>query len=227
VRALCVVASSFLFVNGLIYLPLADAIAIAFTGPLFITALAPLMLGEQVGWRRWSAVLAGFAGVLFMVRPGSGAMQLAVLFPLAAACAGGLRDLISRRISQTETSSGVLLFTTLTVIAAGLVTLPFGWAGVRWNDLGVFAASGALVAGGQYLMIEAFRHGEAAMVAPFKYTTMVWAVLFGFILFGELPDGWTLFGTAFVVCAGLYIMHREARLARRPIAAGPRPPSRL
>jgi drug/metabolite transporter (DMT)-like permease len=226
-RAFCVVISSFAFVTGLIYLPLADAIAVAFTGPLFITALAPLVLKEVVGWRRWAAVLVGFSGVLLMVRPGQGTVQLAVLFPMAAACAGGLRDLITRRISNSVSSSGVLLFTTLTVIAAGLATTPFAWQQVRLADLGIFAASGALIAGGQYMMIEAFRHGEAAMVAPFKYTTMVWAVLFGFLLFGDLPGAWTLSGTAFVICAGLYILHRETRIMRRPLSAGPRPPMRL
>ncbi|GBE44576.1 riboflavin transporter [bacterium BMS3Bbin10] len=227
VRALCVVASSFLFVNGLIHLQLADAIAITFTGPLFITALAPFALGEFVGWRRWLAVSIGFVGILFIFRPGYGAMQWAVLFPLGAALCGGVRDLITRRISRSETSVAVLLVTTCAVILAGLATVPFAWVQIRVGDLGTFAASGMLIAGGHYLMIEAFRHGEAALVAPFKYTSMVWAVLFGFLIFGQLPDQWTLVGTAIVIGAGLYVLHREVRLTRSPIAAGPRPPSRM
>ncbi len=214
-RAVCVIASAFLFVNGLYYLPLADAIAVTFAGPLFITAMAPLVLGEHVGWRRWLAVLAGFAGVLCMVRPGGGAMQWAILLPLGATLCGGVRDLITRRISQTETSVAVLLVTTAVVMLAGLATAPFGWAPVRAADLWTFAASGMLIAGAHYLMIEAFRQGEAALVAPFKYTSMVWAVLFGFILFGDLPDRWTLLGAAVVILAGLYILRREALRGRR------------
>ncbi len=127
-RGLCVVASSFLFVTGLRYLPLADAVAIAFTGPLFITAMAPYALGEKVGWRRRGAVLAGFLGVVVMARPGGEALQWAVLLPLGAALCGGVRDLITRRISRSETSVSVLFVTTAVVMLAGLASLPWGWA---------------------------------------------------------------------------------------------------
>lgn len=226
-RALCVIGSSFFFVNGLVHLQLADAIAITFTGPLFITALAPFALGEYVGWRRWLAVLIGFVGILFIFRPGYGALQWAALFPLGAAFCGSIRDLITRRISQTESTVAVLLVTTCAVILAGLATVPFAWAEVRISDLGTFAASGMLIAGGHYFMIEAFRQGEAALVAPFKYTFMVWAVLYGFLFFGHLPDRWTLVGTAIVIAAGLYVLHREMKLTKTPIAAGPRPPARM
>lgn len=225
-RAIFVVGSSFFFVNGLIHLKLADAIAVTFTGPLFITALAPLALGEQVGWRRWLAVLVGFAGVLFIVRPDSGVVQWAVLFPLGAALCGSIRDLITRRISQTESSVAVLFFTTCTVIFASSLTLPFAWSAVTSVDFMIFAFSALLVAGGQYLMIEAFRHGEAGLVAPLKYSFMIWAVLFGYLLFGELPDGWTVLGALVVVTASLYVLQRELRLAPRPAPARSRPPMR-
>ena len=210
-RGLCVIAGSFLFVTGLRYLPLADAVAIAFTGPLFITAMAPYALGEKVGWRRRGAVLAGFLGVLIMARPGGEALQWAVLLPLGAALCGGVRDLITRRIARSETTVAMLGVTTAVVMLAGLATAPWGWAPLRGPDLWVFAASGVVVAGAHYLMIEAFRHAEAALVAPFKYTTMIWAVLFGYLFFGDLPDAWTLAGAAVVVLAGLYILHRETR----------------
>ena len=210
-RGVLVIAGSFLFVNGLRYLPLADAIAISFTGPLFTTAMAPYALGEKVGWRRRGAVLVGFLGVLIMARPGGGALQWAVLLPLGAALCGGVRDLITRRIARSETTVAMLFVTTAVVTLAGLTTAPFGWAPLRAADIWVFAASGALVAGAHYLLIEAFRHAEAALVAPFKYTSMVWAVLFGYLIFGDLPDAWTLAGAAVVVLAGLYILHRETR----------------
>ncbi len=214
-RGVCVIASSFLFVTGLRYLPLADAIAVAFTGPLFVTAMAPYALGERVGWRRRLAVLAGFLGVLIMARPGGEAMQWALLFPLGAALCGGTRDLITRRISRTETTVSVLFVTTLMVVLAGLATFPLGWAPLRAGDLWVFASSGTLIAGAHYLMIEAFRLGEAALVAPFKYTSMVWALLFGFLIFGDLPDASTLLGAGVVVLAGFYVLRRETRGRRR------------
>ena len=221
-RGVLVIASAFLFINGLRHLTLTDAIAVAFTGPLFITALAPLVLGEKVGWRRWIAVLIGFAGVLFMLRPGSAALQWAVIFPLGAAVCGGLRDLITRRIAGTETTVAVLATTTTFVLFAGLATAPFtAWAPLKTADLGMFAASGALIAVAHTLMIEAFRRGEAALVAPFKYSSLIWATLIGYAAFGELPDGWTIAGAVTIILAGLYVLHRETTLKRRnpPVAA--------
>ena len=207
-------ASGFLFISGISYLPLADAIAITFAGPLFITILAAPMLGEDVGWRRWAAVAVGFFGVLVMVRPSSEAIQLAALFPLGASLAGALRDITTRRISAHETSMSILLFSTLSVILFGLGTLPFGWAPLTLLDLGLMGLSGLFVGGAHYFLIERFRWAEAALLAPFKYANMVWAVIFGFIIFADLPDAWTLSGAGFVVVCGLYIAHRETLMAK-------------
>lgn len=214
-RAVCVIASAFLFINGLRHLALADAIAVAFTGPLFITAMAPLVLRERVGWRRWAAVLVGFAGVIFMLRPGGDVLQWAILFPLGAAVCGGMRDLITRRISGTETTVSVLAVTTTVVLLAGLSTALFSdWVHPKPADLVKFAISGALLAVAHTLMIEAFRRGEATLVAPFKYSSLLWATLFGFLMFGELPDLWTVAGAAVIALAGLYVFRREARIRR-------------
>jgi len=221
-RGCCVIAGAFLFITGLRHLALADAIAIAFTGPLFITAMAPLVLGENVGWRRWLAVLVGFAGVLFMLRPGSEALQWAIVFPLGAAICGGLRDLVTRRIAGTETTVAVLAVTTTAVLLAGLATAPFvDWVQLRPADIATFATSGALIAVAHSLMIEAFRRGEATLVAPFKYSSLLWATLIGYLMFGELPDTWTLVGAVVIVLAGLYVLHRETQLKRRqqPVTA--------
>ena len=221
-RGCCVIAGAFLFITGLRHLALADAIAIAFTGPLFITAMAPLVLREKVGWRRWLAVMAGFAGVLFMLRPGSDALQWAIVFPLGAAICGGLRDLVTRRIAGTETTVAVLAVTTTAVLLAGLATAPFvDWVQPRPADIATFAASGALIAVAHSLMIEAFRRGEATLVAPFKYSALLWATLIGYLMFGELPDTWTLIGAVVIVLTGLYVLHRETRLKRqqKPVIA--------
>jgi drug/metabolite transporter (DMT)-like permease len=155
-----------------------------------------------------------------MVRPGSGALQWAILFPLGAAVCGGLRDLITRKISATETTMSVLAVTTTVVLLAGLTTAPFGWNTLRATDLILFAASGGLIATAHTLMIEAFRRGEAALVAPYKYSSLIWAVLIGFLMFGTLPDGWTLAGGGIIIGAGLYVLRRELRASARAKAAG-------
>ena len=225
-RSILVIASTFLFVTGLQFLPLATAISAIFMGPLFITAMAPIILSERVGWRRWLAVLVGFAGVLIMVRPGTDAFQWAILFPIAGAMCGGLRDLITRRISQGESTLAMLGLTTIVIMLAGIATIPFGWSEFSSHDIGKFALSGALVCGGHYLMIDAFRRGEAGLVAPFKYTSLLWAIVIGYIAFGELPDQWTLAGAAIIISAGLYVFYRETQLRRvAAIAAKEQPAS--
>lgn len=206
--------SGFLFITGITYLPLADAIAITFAGPLFITILAAPMLGESVGWRRWTAVVVGFFGVLVMLRPTMEALQLAALLPLGASLAGALRDITTRRISANETSLSILLFSTLAVIVFGLGTLPFGWAPLTLRDLGLMGLSGLFVGGAHYFLIERFRWAEASLLAPFKYLTMIWAVIFGFLIFGDLPDSWTLSGAGFLIVCGVYIAHRETVTAK-------------
>ena len=214
-RGICVIAGAFLFINGLRHLSLTDAIAVAFTGPLFITAMAPLVLGEKVGWRRWAAVLVGFAGVIFMLRPGGDVLQWAIVFPLGAAICGGIRDLITRRIAGTETTVAVLAVTTTAVLFAGLSTALFSeWIAPRLTDIATFAASGALIAVAHTLMIEAFRRGEATLVAPFKYSSLLWATLIGYFMFGEIPDLWTITGAMIIVLAGLYVFRREAQIKK-------------
>ena len=209
VRAALVIVGTFLFVSGLAYLPLADAIAIAFAGPLFITALAQPLLGEHVGWRRWSAVLTGFIGILFIVRPGGAVVQWAVLLPLTASLAGALRDLLTRHLSSQETTVAMLFYTTLGVILASLVTIPFIWVPVPFVDWGWFALSGFLVGFAHFLMIETFRYGEATLVAPFKYSGVIWAGLLGFLIWGDIPDFTTIVGVSILVFSGIYILHRE------------------
>ena len=178
---------------------------------MFLTALATPMLGERVGWRRWSAVAAGFAGVLLMLRPTGGALYWAALLPLGAALAGAFRDVFTRRIAVTETTIGILVVSTAAVTLAGLATVPFGWQPLVARDIGLFALAGLLLGGAHYLMIESFRFAEVALIAPFKYASMIWATAFGFIIWGHLPNAWVLAGSTLVIGSGLYILHRETR----------------
>lgn len=214
-RGFCVIGSSFAFVTGLSYLPLADAIAIAFAGPLFVTLMAPLMLGEHVGWRRWMAVLVGFVGVLVIVQPGSGAFQWFAVFPLVASFLGGMRDIITRKMAASETSVAVLFVTTSAVVIAGFVSYFFSeWKPVETQHIKFFVGSGLLIGIAHYLIIESFRLGEAALVSPFKYVNVLWAALFGYLIFGDLPGSSTMLGALIVTLCGIYILHRERLRAR-------------
>ena len=214
IRAGFLVATQFLMVTSLGLLPLADVTALSFSGPLVITALAGPMLGEQVGWRRWAAVVVGFSGVLIMVRPDPEIFRIAALLPILAASSGALRDLVTRRISTGESSIAILCFSTSAVLLAGLVSMLFDHVPLNMADLPLLAVAGCLQGAAHFILIEAFRHGEAAVIAPFKYTALPCAAVFGFLLFGQIPDIWIVTGAMPVICAGLYIVHRE-RLKHR------------
>lgn len=213
-RAGLMTASTFCFVTGLSLLPIADAIAISFAGPILTTALAIPLLGESVGWRRWTAILVGFAGVLIMVQPTGDAFRLAALAPLGAALFGALRDVCTRRISATESSAAILMVSTALVTVAGFATWPFGWNPIRPEHLWMFAISGVFVGLAQYLLIEAFRLGEVAIVAPFKYSSLLWAVLIGAVFWGDVPDKIVILGAIVLVGSGLYLIRRDTKARR-------------
>lgn len=212
-RALLAVASSYLFVHGLHYLPLAEATAASFAGPIFLTALAGPLLGEKVGVRRWAAVWVGFAGVLVMLRPSGEALNWYILLPVGAACTGALRDLVTRRISAADNATSILFTTNVATCVAGAV-FAGAWSTPTLAHVGMLALSGLLVGGAHYLHIEAFRLAEAATIAPFRYSSIVWGVLFGFAFFGQLPGPWVIAGSMLVIASGLYIMQRERRRPR-------------
>jgi drug/metabolite transporter (DMT)-like permease len=208
-RAILVIIGTYLFISSLKYLPIADAVAITFAGPLFVTAMAPRLLSEQVGWRRWMAVFAGLVGIIVIMRPGGGLIQWAALLPLAASLAGAFRDILTRHMSAKESSVSLLFYTSLAVTLAGLATVPFVWTPVSLTDWGWFALSGLMVGGAHFLMIETFRFGEAALVAPFRYSGVIWAALLGYFVWGDIPDSGTVIGISIVVAAGIYILHRQ------------------
>ena len=211
-RGICVIGSSFSFVTALHYMPLADTIAIAFAGPLFVTLMAPIILRERVGWRRWSAVLTGFAGVIIIVRPGGTDFGLVALLPICAAFLGGLRDVVTRKMAPTESTVAVLFITTTAVCSAGWMSYFFSdWAPVEWHHVKYLVGSGLLIGVAHYLIIESFRWGEAAVISPLKYGNLLWAALFGYLFFGEVPDGYTILGAAVLVASGLYILRRERK----------------
>ena len=210
-RAVLFIATATLISTSMILLPLADAAAILFAGPLFITALAPWMLGEVVGWRRWTAVTTGFVGVLIMLRPTPNAIQLLALFPLAAALCSAFRDIVTRKISASESTNAIMFWSTISLIAAGSVTALFGWKMPTLSEFGLFAITGVIAGSANYMMIESYRAAEASVVSPFKYTAILWAVALGYVIWGDTPDAFILAGSVLVIGSGLYILYRETR----------------
>lgn len=202
------------FFTGLKHLPLAEAIAVAFTAPLFITALSRPLLGEAVGPRRWMAVGVGFLGALVMLRPGTAAFRGEALLILVSAFAFALAMLLTRRMAATETNAAMFAYTT---IAASLISLPFAvqvWRAPAIDHYWVFGMIALFGSMAAYLMIQAYRHAPAAVVAPFEYTALLWGSLIGWVLWQERPDLFVWLGAAIVILSGVYITHREARSAR-------------
>ena len=217
-------------------LPLADATAISFASPLITVALAAIILKERVRFYRWTAVLVGFAGVIVMLIPHldishyvtAGAMATATagsIFALVAAFCSRHRDQ-TRRLTQSETTSSIVFYFSLVTALAGLVTLPFAWHTPTGSELLMLIATGVFGGIAHIFLMESYRYAPASVVAPFDYTSMLWALLLGYWMFGELPSGLVYVGASIVASAGLFVIWRERQLGlqRAREAEGPRAP---
>jgi drug/metabolite transporter (DMT)-like permease len=210
------------FFGALALMPLGDAVAIMFTAPILLTALAAPLLGERVGWRRWTAVLVGFAGVLVVIRPGGGGYGPEALLPLVAAfCIAG-RDILVRRLPSGLDNRAVVLATTLALLAYGAVTSLVVWRPVTVGLLLGTTAGAVTVTLAFLAYVEATRTAEVSYLQPFKYGAIPLSYLWGFLVFGDVPDAVGALGVAAIVGSGLFIWWRERRLARarhEPVAA--------
>ncbi|MFA5123122.1 DMT family transporter [Zavarzinia sp.] len=214
-RGMIGTVSLFTFFLAYRYLELADAIALSFVSPLFMTALSVPILGEQVGWRRWTAIAVGFLGVLVIVRPGGGLFTPLALLPIAGAFTYALVGVTIRVLSRTEASVTIVFYFGLfSSIVAGL-GLPFVWqtpASLQdWiGQIGIGLIGGVA----QMAMTSAFSRAPVSVVAPFDYTAIIWASVLGYLVWGDVPVAGTFAGAALVIGSGLYILHRETRLRR-------------
>jgi drug/metabolite transporter (DMT)-like permease len=210
-----------LFFLAVSYLPLADATTFYLAGPIYVTALSALLLGEQVGWRRWLAVLAGFAGVVIALRPSAATLTWPALIALTGSVAFALLMIVTRLLRDTRDL--VLITSQMTgTFALGAVTTPFAWVTPSPRDLIFLVGIGAISVGAQFAINRSLKLAPASVVVPYQYSMLVWAILFGYFAFGDVPDKFMLAGSAIIVAAGLYIFHREQILARRePVLAPP------
>jgi drug/metabolite transporter (DMT)-like permease len=209
VRGLCVVGSSVLFVNGVHQMSMAQATTISFLSPLLVTVLSIPLLGESVGPRRWAAVAAGLLGMLVVVRPGMGTFQPAALFGVGSSACWALSLIITRKISASDSPQTTVLCSAALGTVVLSVMLPFAAAWPTPGQLGLAVLMGIVASGGQLLVILAHRIAPASLLAPFFYGQLITATALGFLVFGDLPDQWTLTGAGIIIASGLYTAHRE------------------
>ena len=212
-RGLCLLGSTAFNFAALQTLQLAEAAAIAFSAPMLTIALAGPLLGEWAGWRRWLAVLAGFAGVLVITRPGYGAFGIGHVLALCSTLCYCFYVILTRRMSASETPASLIFYSALAPAILMAPVVPFTasappslWHGVVLALLGIFGGMG------HWFLIKAYRLATTTALAPYPYLQMVWATASGYMFFQQLPDRWTLGGAAIIIASGLYIIHREHRL---------------
>lgn len=210
------ILASVTYITALKLLPLPNASAILQVLPLAVTMGAALFFGEPVGWRRWTAILVGLIGVLVIIRPGAEGFTAGSLLVVGSVVAAATRDLSTRRINKEIPSLMIAAVTALVItMVGGLLIVPFGgWRPVSTFDIGVLALGAAAVFAGYQAVIMAMRAGEISFIAPFRYTSLIWAIMLSILLLGEFPDAWMLAGSMIVIAAGLYSFYREHRLAR-------------
>ena len=244
-RGLLLVVANISYFLALAAMPLAEAIAIFFVAPLFITALSVPFLGERVGPRRWLAVLAGLCGVVVMLRPGEGAINPVALLPVLAAFCYASMQILTRRLGVTDKASAMAFYVQLTfVVVSGATGLAIGdgrfagsgepsleflfraWVWPGREDALLILLCGVLIAAAAYLLSQAYRIAEATVVAPFEYIAVPLSATWGILLWGDWPDLTAVFGIALIVGAGLLVFAREASLGRLLAARRPLPPER-
>jgi drug/metabolite transporter (DMT)-like permease len=222
-RSMLNLATMLTFFYALKLLPLADAIAITFAAPLFMTAFSVLLLRERVGLARWAAVAVGLIGVILILQPAGTGLTPGALLALSSAVFYSLALISSRQLSATETSHNILFYYALSVLlfsgAVGLLgetgAVPsWKWAPLRFDDLWIFLLMGLVGTFGQFFFNQAFRYGEVSMLAPIEYTALLWGIVYGLTLWGDMPSWAVLAGAAIVAGASLYIVRRETRRAR-------------
>jgi drug/metabolite transporter (DMT)-like permease len=210
-RGLFLVGGAFTFFLSLKFLPLAEATSLIFVAPIFITALSVPLLGEHVGWRRWSAVVVGFLGVLIIVRPGAEAFQPASLIVLVTAVLYALIMISARFVRSGENVWTFMFYMVLFPALFSGLAVPLVWRTLEWEHMPLFLGIAFFGATGMTLISQAFRLAPAAIVAPFDYTALIWASLLGWLLWEEIPTAWTYAGAAVIIASGIYIVIRETR----------------
>ncbi|MGB0505360.1 MAG: DMT family transporter [Pikeienuella sp.] len=210
VRVCAELGTTTCFLNALFNMPIADATAILQSTPLVLTLVAAVVLREQVGWRRWSAVIVGFIGVLMIVQPGGDGFNQAAFWALGAVVFIVVRDLATKKLSPATPSLFITLLTAISITSlGGVVSVTQEWVPMVGGTVWVLGLSACFLFVGYLFSVMTMRLGELGFVSPFRYSILVWALLIGAFVFGEIPNMLTIAGLMLVVATGLYTFHRE------------------
>ncbi|WP_224008145.1 DMT family transporter [Aureimonas sp. SA4125] len=219
-RVFCSTAEVICFYAAVATLPLADVMTYWLAAPIYVAALSPLMLGERVGWRRWAAIGVGFLGVVVALDPSAATLTLPALISVVGSFLFALTMVYGRQLRGTPDT--VLVFWHIAGAAvAGLVTVPFAWVTPDLPDFLMLSLLGVVAMLAHIGVNRALKLADAATVAPLQYTLLFWAILFGWLFFGEVPRTTTMIGAAIIVASGLYIVWRERQLGREPVPLDP------
>ena len=212
-RGVLAACSATVFIVGVSYVPLADAVAITFVAPFMVTVMGALILREPVGLRRWTAVIIGFIGTLIVIRPGMGVIHPAAVLLIIAATAFALRQVLSRILAGEDKTQTTVAYTAIVSWTLLTVPLPFIWQNPSSSlEIGLLLGMAAVAAFAEVLVIMALDAAQAVVVAPVQYSLLIWGTFYGFVVFGQLPDAWTWLGALIIIATGLYTLNRE-RLA--------------
>lgn len=192
-------------------LPLPNAVCIGMASPIFVTALSIPMLREKVGFGRWIAVVIGFVGIVFIVQPKSSGIELGAVYALISALGWALTQVASRQLSNSEPSHTIIFYYALIVVIVLGAAMPFYWVTPNLHDLGLFITVGIMGTCGQFCLNQAFRYGQASLIAPFDYTGLIWATLLGAIIWGDYPNSLMLIGAGIVIACCFYLLRAGAR----------------
>lgn len=212
--AILLVVPIFLFIYGLSQLPLSIATIIFFTNPLFVCLLAPFWLGERITWLLCAAVALGFVGAALVLNPASSAFEWVLLAPLAVAVLSAIREIVLRHAMARETAVSTLFYASLAVTIIAACTVPFGWVAMDLREYGLLALSACGFGLGIYCMTESLRFAAASLVAPYKYSAIVWALILGYLFWGEAPTPTVWLGTGLIIASGLAVLYQQRRAAR-------------
>lgn len=214
-RSLLLVGSTALNFLGLRWLQLDEALSIIFTFPLLVAIISGPMLGEWIGWRRWTAIGFGFVGVLLITRPGLGGMHPAALFTFGATICYGFYAVITRIVSRVDSNQTSLFYANFIGALVMLPVIPVVWQPpVDWVVALLMVMIGVLGSTGHYFLIAGHKLAPASVLSPFVYTQLIWVIIFGYLVFGQVPNSWTIAGAAIVIASGLYLLYRERKLGK-------------
>ncbi len=214
VRSLVGVVGWYCFFAGLKYLPLVTVMALFFSFPIFLTALSVPLLGDTVGPRRWVAVLIGFLGVLLITRPGA-ALEWPMLYVLGASLSWAMVAILTRKLGKTESTSTMVFYALAAFVVIMAIPIYWVWETPNVNDLALVSLAALVGVVAQMCLIRVYSIAEPSVIGPIEYTGLVWAVLFGYVIWGDVPDVFTMTGGLIIAASGLYIIHREAGGFRR------------